>query len=241
MVSRNKSFIQFSISLIFLFTPVFLGAMNVNETINLKKDGSGILTFSYLEKEATVKGKNFMIGNLPFTKEKLADYFKAPNSYIQLSTVEKSQKDNTMTQVTVVISFTDISKLGDAKGLAHTNFSYTQTDSGAVLKNTINPDFVKTNMVDQIYYVLKSEGDIKSSNGKVTDKSAEFFRGKDYLNGTEINFVATVESDGKTTSNKTVAGEEKGKSCGLFGLELPFLMLGGLVFSFNRKRKKLKS
>lgn len=234
-------------TLIFIFTvfiaffPVFLYAVSINQTINLKSDGSGTLTFTYFEKDDIIKQKNNLIGNLPFTKDKLAEYFKAPNSYIQLSKVEKNPKDNTQTQVVIVISFTNISKLGEAKGFNGMSFSYDPSDSGRVFRNIIKPEFVKENLINQIYGLLNSENDVKSSNGKLSGKSVTFFRGKEYIDGkSNISFIATVEGGGdNTASNNSGTNGDKEKSCGLFGIELPFVLLSGLAFVFIKRRSKV--
>lgn len=235
---NQKSIKVLFFTAVFISFPVILNALSINQIINLKSDGSGILNFTYFEKDDIIKQKNNIIGNLPFTKEKLAEYFKAPNSYIQLSKIEKNPKDNSQTQVVVIISFTDISKLGDAKGLTDIIFSLDQTDSGRVFKNIIKPEFVKGNLLNQIFLALNSESEIKSANGKITGKSVNFFRGKDFIDGkNSINFIATIEGgSSNTSSNGSSLSGEKEKSCGLFGIELPFILISGLAFIFSRKK-----
>lgn len=224
--------------LVFLFIPVFLGATNINETITLKKDGSGSINISYIEKESIVKEKNYLIGNLPFNKEKIDEFFKSAGIVIYSSKIENNEKDKSLIQVTLVMGFTSIEKLNDVKALANSRFSSTKTDSGTVIRNIISPEFIKKNTITQIYYVLKSEVKVKSSNGKIEDKNVTWFRGKEYLDGkSDVNFVCTFD-DGKVTITKSKDEGEKGKSCGLFGLELPVLLFGGLIISGIIKRKK---
>ncbi len=232
MFFSKKTIIQFFIAVIILLIPMIVGAVNITQTVNLKNNGSGTMTYIYMEKETIVKEKNFMIGNLPFTKEKITEYFKAPGTYIQQIRIEKNQNDNSLTQVIVNIGFNDFNKLGEAKAFANEQVKY----SGNDFQITIRPDFIKTNSLNQIYFILIPESKILSSNGKVDDKGSSLFVSKEFLTGkSDVNFKATLESDGKTSGSNSSEGSEK--SCGLFGLEFPVVFLLGSMLLFSRRNK----
>lgn len=222
----------------FLIFPIVAGAVNFNQTITLKEDGSGSINILYLEKESTIKSKNFLIGNLPFTKEKINEYFGSSKTKIFESTISANSKDNTITEVYVSLTFSSVSDLNSLKGLVNNQFSFSVSDSGNVFKSSISPEFITLNSINQIYCVLNSKADIVSSNGQVKEKSVTWFRAKEYLNKNTTNFVATIFSKNiKKTASQNIE-QEKGKSCGLFGIELPIVFLFGTVLmNYRRKRK----
>ncbi len=237
MLFRKKLLIQLLLCISILFSAKFVAAINLNQIFTLKKDGSGIIRLVYTEKETIVKGKNFVIGNFPFTKDALDEYFNSATNEVYLSEVNKDPNDNSLIVVRVEIKFSDFNKIGEAKGFSNIKMTLTQSDSGNVLTELFTTAFLKSNSIDQIYGVLDYDGKIISTNGKLDGKNAIWFRGKDFVNVTQdIYFVATLESDDeKTTSGDK---EEKGKSCGLFGFEFPVIIfLGSALIFANRKKK----
>lgn len=237
MLIRKNSVLSFLI-LLFLFTPIYAGAVNFNQTITLKADGSGSVVIFYLEKESLVKDN--LIGNLPFSKEKIEQFFSSAKIKIFESSVSKSEKDNTLTQVTVSLMFSSLNDLSDLKGLTGEKFEYTKTDTGMVLRNSFSPDFIKSNSINQIYCVLKTDENIRSTNGTIKDKTISWFRSKEFLNTpNSLNFVATLGSSKEIATKNGNEGSGNEKSCGLFGLELPFLMLFGLIYTMSIRKTKI--
>ena len=238
MVYRKKFIAQFTFFVLFLFIPVFAGAVNFTQTITLEKDGSGIIKLIYSEKETTVKAGNFVVGSLPFSKEKSEEYFNSSNTSIRIFTVEKDPKDNSLLQVIVAMNFKDLNRINEMKALSNAQVSLTKTDSGNVFKYFITPAFTKANFLESVYTILIYNGKFKSSNGDaVANGSITWYRGKEFLNIKDIYLFATIESEVKTETNTT---GEKGKSCGLFGFELPILLIAGLAFNFTKKVSRIK-
>lgn len=232
----NSKAIKLIIVAIFAFSPVLLNAMNMNQLVTLNKDGSGILKLTYWEKESIVKDKNSMVGSFPFLNEKAEEYFKSTTTFIKGFKVEKYPSDNTYSQVSVIIGFNDINKINQMKALSESQISLVTTDTGAVFSSIITPAFVKTNSIDNLFMILTYEGGIKSSNGTIKGQNIEWFRSKEYLNTNKnISFFATIESMAKTDTTKKDGGKEK--SCGLFGLELPFILLLGLIYSTKLRKR----
>jgi len=240
MFYSKKKYIYLSITLLFLIIPMAAGAVNFNQNFTLKEDGSGSVNILYVEQDSFIKGKNFLIGNLPFNKEKITEYFSSAGTKIFSSSIEKSPKDNNSTQVIVTLVFNSVNDLNNLKGLTKSQYSMTNTDSGMVLRCSFSPEFVSSNSISQIYCTLTSKSEIKSSNGTIKDNAVSFFRGKEYLDSKNgNNFDVTFKSGDKTTTTKKEGSDEKGKSCGLFGIELPIVFLLGSVLMYsNRKRNK---
>ena len=169
MLLKNKKTLIVQFTILFLFIPIFLGAMNINQVVFLKKDGTGSLTISYFAKESEVKEKNFLIGNFPFQKEKLDEYFGTKNTKIYSSSIEKNAKDNSSLQVTVTITFGSITHLSQMKAFSGVNISLNQTDTGKVFRNVITPDFITTNSLENVYINFKYDEDIKSTNANARE------------------------------------------------------------------------
>lgn len=235
MMLRNKFFYQiYTIMLISIF-PIVAGAVNFTQTVTLEKDGSGIIKLIYSEKESLVKENKFVVGNLPFSKDKSEEFFNSNNTSIRLFEVSNDPKDNTIIQVIVSMNFKDINKISEMKALSNAIVGLYNTDSGNVFKYVITPTFTKANSLDNVYTILIYNGKLKSSNGDSGKESISWFRAKEYLNKKDIFLYAVLESEVKTVSKDN---ENKEKSCGLFGLELPIIISLGFVFSKFAKRRK---
>jgi len=168
---------------------------------------------------------------------KTGKYFNSTSTELKNFVIGKYEKDNSYTEITLLVHFKDINKINEMKVLSNTMITLVQSDSGNVFNYTILPGYAKTSLIDNLYVIINYEGNIISSNGKIEGKRAEWFRSKEYLNTSKnIFFIATFE-DAQKKVEKTVEGE-KGKSCGLFGLELPLILLGGLVLSAKARWKK---
>ncbi len=237
-IMRKLSIVFF----VLLFLPVSSQAMFLNYIVKLEKDGSGTLTLMYWEKDTDIKAKNSVIGNFPFSANKsdLASKFTAPGISILSSELMKYPQDNSFTQAQVVLQFSDISKLGSLGALSGMNVNTFATDTGKIVSFAVTPEFVTNNALKAIYTILSYDGEILfSSDKKIVDKKrAEWYRGSEYIKSAKpLYFVALLKSDGegKTSEQKK---EDEGKSCGLFGIELPIIVLLGYCFPKAIKRAK---
>lgn len=228
-----------------LSLPVYSASVQFNQVIDLKKTMWGYVTILYTADETLAKQKSYLIGNLPFNKEKIDEYFLAANVEMYKSNVGKSEKNASQLQVEVTLKFKSLQDLNKIKALTGAKFSLFQSDTGLIVTNTITPAFVKSNDLSQIYSIVNSEEQIKSSNGKGDSKEVRFFLGKGYIEGTsDMYFAFTLAKVGNSKGGENIAknnsNQEKSdkdqKSCGLFGFELPIILLGGFVFSRFRKR-----
>lgn len=237
MILRKKFFPSVLIFVFSFFIPLFANALNLNQIINLKKDGSGTITFQYRSVEGSITGG--MVGNFPFTKEKVNEYFNTPATKVINSTFDKAA--NNMTQASVIITFSDVSKLGAMKVMTGSNVAYVKSDTAVTLRIGYPLAYVKANSLENLYIGFKSDASVKSTNGQIKDNAVTFFRAKQFLEGKDgANFAVSMTADSKGGAPTTTGGGgNDGKSCGLFGLELPVLVLLGSAVLFNRKKKNL--
>lgn len=234
----------FILSVVAVSTFLFLGTVKIYQTGEIKADGSGSMTLTYSASTSEVKKNNNLIGNFPFTQQTVKDYFTSPNNQVKSAVVYKNKNDTSMTSVTVVIAFKNIDKISEAKGFSGIKASYRKIDDKSKLFSWTIPPGV-AGQIDQITGIFTFECEsLNSSNGVVKDKTITYYRNNKKADFTkDVAFSATIKTDGKTESSGDTEKKPDGdgKSCGLFGLELPLIMLAGLVFTVNRKRKKSNS
>jgi len=121
--------------------------------------------------------------------------------------------------------------------------TWEETDIGAVYVWFLSPDDLQKSSIETYQVVLSSDPEIKSTNGLMNGKVVTWFVYGNKENKYGAYFVTPVKADGfeigavSDSSNKS--GDSKERSCGLFGLELPVIMLFGLLLTKNlRKRNK---
>lgn len=232
----------FFLSIIAISAIYFMGAVNIYQVGKLKANGSGTLTFTYSASTSEVEKNNYLIGNFPFKKESIDEYFASNNNKIKSSSVYFKDKDPNLTSVTIVIEFDNIDNISGAKGFSNIKSSFVKNDNIKTLNWIVtNP---AANQIDQVIFNLTIECEIvKSANGVIKDKSISFFasnKKSDFKK--DVDFTVAVKVDEKTEAKTTKEITEKdGKSCGLFGLELPFIFIGGLILSRNIRRNRTKS
>lgn len=242
----NKICKIFTLTTFFIF--VLSGITNASvkfyQSSKLNNNGTLSITFTYSAPESEVKTGNNMIGNLPFSVDKIREYFTVPTGEIKKALSYKDQNDPNLLTATVDIVVKDFSKITSAKALNGIKISLGKTDSGMVYSWLVTPAFMQTNSVETYQYLLSAEGDLKSSNGQIVDKVCRYFVYKNKMDPAGAYFVTTyipgkVESQTSSGTNNT--GSEKpegsGKSCGLFGYELPFVLFLGFIYSFKIRKK----
>jgi hypothetical protein len=233
--------------IIIIFLNVFIstsfGSVKFFQTSTVKGNSSISITFTYSANESEVKKGNNLIGNLPFTAELVKEYFSIPSGEIKKTSIYKDPKDANIINVSIDLIVKDINKISNAKALNGLKTGYIKSDTGYVLSWLIQPSFMQTNFVDTYQFLLSVDGDIRSTNGVLKNNVCNWFVFKDKMNPNGAYFLSTlnpdpskVVKDEELTKSNPGGGEEK--SCGLFGLELPFILLTGLVLS--GKLKKIK-
>ncbi|MDZ4712032.1 MAG: hypothetical protein SGI89_06860 [bacterium] len=221
-------------TIFFFSTTIFAGDIMITSTMSLKNDGSGTMDLIYRAKNSDVKG--YMVGNYPFAPKVMESYFSSSNSTVKNTSFYKSKTDTTIYNASMTIDFKDINKLREARGFAEINASWTPGASANVFKWAIRPNSQATAQVSEITFKVTFEDAIINSNGqKVEGNTVTWYKTmKDIDPSKELILTANIKSAGTTTTSGTKTEE---KSCGLFGLELPFMLLAGLVISKGIKRK----
>lgn len=219
----------------------------------VKKDGSIIINITYSSKDSDLKDN--MSGELPFTEEAVKQYFSSPNSEIKKCLVYKDPSDKSISGVTLEIDARDINKLSTIKGFENFKTNWLKGESGMTFNWLVPVSFVKDNSIDTYQFVLTFEDKIISTNGVLKDSTCNWYVFADKMNPGGAFFVAAVssgENSNKTTSptetSVKTGGDKKSedvdlqggkpKSCGLFSIELPFILFCGLIISYRARRER---
>jgi len=229
-IVKSKSFKSFLILfLIFAFEKT--NAIEIFQSTYVKGDGSGKIKITYSAKESDVTKNNSLIGNFPFDAAKIKGYFSSPGNDLKKSEVLK--KDGNV-YVNAEIDFITVYKIKDMKGFSGTNSSFIKTDTGMVFYWNLKGNQPNQSAVlNKITYVFSFEGDIKSTTGILKNKEVSYYRDTKIGNfNTDLFCTVTVDPvEVKSSDNTKNGSPEENKSCGLFGIELPFILLGGLLIS----------
>jgi len=243
-------------------------AVKFYQSNQIHKDGSITLNIVYSAKIKDLSGDK-MIGNLPFAEDAIQDFFSSPDSKIEKNTVYIDPKDESIIGVNVRVEVKDINKISGIKGLKDIRTSWSKDESGMIFKWNLPVSFMKDNLIDTYQFILTSEDEIKSSNGVKKENSTDWFTFADKIDPKGALYTATIiateenskniassESNLESGADKTVQenssmetsnddsntenfDEEEKKSCGVFSIELPIIVLLGASASFVlRKRKK---
>lgn len=241
------------IFIVLLFTAISSTSYSgiIYQTMNLKDDGSGSIKLNYNNSNSVLRQNNFILANFPFSEKLAQDFFKSPNSTVKTAKLDFRISDSTYF-MTIEVDFKDINKLNQAKGFSNVRVLWTGSDSGAVFTYSLLPGLSVPKFFETQSYIVNFESTVKSSNGVVKDKEVTW--GSRSIKNTDfskdVNLIATTTAkipvvtsasepnkSGNSPSN-TSAEEKKEKSCGLFGFELPLILLAGYVFSLTSKRRK---
>ena len=255
-MKTNIFFLKFFIITSFLlYSGSSTSAVKFYQSSKIKKDGSINITITYSAKNSDLKDN--MSGELPFTEDAVKEYFSSANSDIVKSLVYKDPSDNTLTGVTLNIVARDINKISTIKGFENFKTNWLKSESGMTFNWLVPVSFVKENSIDTYQFILTFEDKILSTNGVLKDSICNWYVFADKMNPGGAFFVATVSASENNTStpppsetNVKSGGENKPedvdledgkqKFCGLFSFELPIIIISGLIFSYQfRKRNRI--
>ncbi|MBV6478182.1 MAG: hypothetical protein HGGPFJEG_00930 [Ignavibacteria bacterium] len=223
------------LAVVFISLFFFMG-VEVVQDMHIKGNGAGSMKLTYFVSESVAQKNSNLIGNFPFDDARVKEYFTAPGVTLKKSQIIK--KDGNI-YVVADIDFTTVYKIKDLKGFQGTNSSFLKTDSGMVFYwNLKGNDPKQSGVLDKISYSFSFDGDIKSTTGLIKDKKVIYYRDtkSGSFNSDLFCSVTVTPSEVKSTGSETNQEKTENKSCGLFGIELPLILVGG--YFFTRKLRK---
>jgi hypothetical protein len=216
--------------LLSLFTILALGiylsgCVNLDQKTVLKNDGSGTMKVKYWTKSSNVSGDE--LAGFGFTEAKAKANYSSSNTEASDIVIKKNATADSLTEVSLNVKFKDFNKLTDAKAFSKIKASYVKGKDGMDFKYVLLEDTANAKQMGMNEYKLTYEfefpGEVISTNGKKDGKVVKWDNTVADLKD-DIEYTATIKS---------------GSKCGLFGLELPIVILFGMsVFYTARRRKK---
>jgi len=215
--------VKWFVPLFVLFLSVLIsGCINYEQKTVLNSDGSGTMKIHYWAKSNNIMGDE--ISGFGFTEDKAREKFSSSNTQVSDVKIEEKKEDSTK-HVYLDLKFKDINKLTDAKGFSKIKASWQKGKEGmefiyTLLKDTANSGF---GMKDyKLIYEFEFPNEILSSNGKIEGKKVTWNKTLADLNQ-DVELKAVVKSE---------------KKCGIFGIELPIIILAGLIIRYRLRYRK---
>jgi len=220
--------------LLFKFVPIFLvlafgiylaGCVNLEQKTTLNNDGSGSMKVKYWTKSSNVSGDE--LAGFGFTEAKVKANYTSSSTEPGNIKIEKNTTTDSLITVTLEVKFKDLNKLSDAKAFAKIKSSWQKGKDGMDFKYTLLQDTSNAKQMGMSDYKLVYEfefpGEVLATNGKKDGQKVSWNKTVADLKE-DVDFTASVKA---------------GKKCGLFGLELPLVILFGMTVMYGvRKRKK---
>lgn len=236
-----------------LFIPIYVlfsGFFSLYQTGNLKNDGSGTLNIVYSGTIQQVVDNKYSLGNFPFGEKNIRDCFSS--EYVNIKKLQIAKPGDTAYMVILDLEFSNINDLTKLKGFSDFNVALSKIDNGTEFKWTVNSnDRVK--LLNVLNFTMQFESVVVSTNGALKDGAVKWFK-TDFSKTNELTAVLKSEinisdkresiiKETEKNSPENKAGSnnnKKEKICGMFGLELPLIIITGLVFSYQRRMKLRK-
>lgn len=216
----KKLFVKLSFIIIIAVT--FSSCVNIDQQTTINKDGSGSIALHYWTHTSNLSMGN-ELGGFSFEEAQVKKKFTSLNSDVTEVKIDNDESDSS-SHVRVKITFKDFNKLNEAEGFSKTKsiwkkekdkiiFNYT------LMKDTVSSDKMASDEYKLIYgfsfpdQVLTTNGDVEG-NLVTWDKSLSDLN-EDIVMSAEINDESGV--------------------CGLFGIELPLVLLFGMSVLYRRR------
>jgi len=224
MVKNNyiKAFLG---SFIIILAVYLSGCVNVDQKTKLNADGSGTINLHYWTKMTNVASSD-ELGGFAFSEDKAKANYTSSNTEVSGLEITEDLEDSTK-HVKMEIAFKDINGLAGAKGFEKVTTSWKEGEEGMDFIYTLQQDTSNAKNMGasdtKLTYEFEFPGEVISTNGR-----------KD---GQTVVWDKTL-ADLKEDVEMTATVKKEGGSCGLFGLELPVLVLAGMAFMYGFKRRK---
>ena len=222
----KNSYTKILLGTLVLFLGIYLsGCVNVDQKTKLNADGSGTMNLEYWTKMSNVSSSD-EIGGFAFSEDKARSNYTSSNTEVKSVDITEDLEDSTK-HVKMEISFKDINALPSAKGFEKVTTSWKEGDDGMDFMYTLQQDTSNAKNMGasdtKLTYEFEFPGEVLSTNGR-----------KD---GQSVVWEKTL-ADLKEDVEMTATVKKEGGSCGLFGLELPIVVMAGMIFLYGFRRKK---
>ncbi len=218
----KKILITFSSVLFVFLLGVFLfGCVDFEMQTELNKDGSGTMKIHYWTKKSNLT-MGTSVGDFSFDENQVKSNYSSGNTEVTELKIEDNDADSTK-HVKLTVKFKDFNKISDAKGFAKTKPYWGEGKDDMEFKFIVNKQEQSSGLTSSnvLKYEFEFPAEVVSTNGV-----------KDGKKVTWDKTLADLKEDLVMTANI-----KKEKKCGLFGFELPIVVLFGLsLLALSRKK-----
>ncbi|MEO6584222.1 MAG: hypothetical protein ABIO05_07845 [Ferruginibacter sp.] len=225
----NRIYKSDVLMLLMLLAMLMSGCLNVRQKTVINEDGSGTINLHYWTRSMGNIPYGDEIDGYSFIESEVKKKYESPNTQITSFKKFDDIKDTT-NHYDLTIGFKDINKLTDASGFSRIKISYLKSNDGYDFKyfipkdTSLRQEYIKDDHTLEYTFVFPKE--VKSTNGVIEDS-------KDH---NTVKWVIPVREHKVKDFELTASVKDKSGICGLFGIELPFILFAGLVFNRFRKR-----
>lgn len=201
------------------------GCVNVDQKTVLNNDGTGNIVLHYWTKNSNLSMGD-EVGGFAFADTKVKENYSSANTEVTEVKIEKNDVDST-SHVNVKLNFKDFNKLSETKAYSKITPVWTKGDNGMTFSYTIAKDTANAGNMGmgeyKLTYAFEFPGSVLETNGRKDGDNRVVWEKTVADLKDDLVFTATVKSGGK--------------GCGLFGIELPIVILLGSFFVFRRYKK----
>lgn len=231
---------KYKLVLMMLIGLCLSGCINVDQKTTINEDGSGTILLEYWVNSNLVNigggvSMGDEIGGFSFMAEEIKK--KYASAYSEVRSVRKNDfPADTTTHIIVDIGFKDFNKITDMQGYSNIEASYVKGKDNTQFRYFIPKDTtIKLNYTTEkntLEYTFTFPFEVLETNG-TKDPSAK--------NGNVVKWKFQTSEHATKDFELKATVKNKFQLCGMFGIELPLILMFGLIyFNANRKKRKLK-
>ena len=226
--------------LFLLFSVILMnGCINLIQKTKINEDLTGTINMHYWVNSMYVDlGDVEMgddIGGLSFKASEIKKKYSSPFSEVSEPRRYNMEKDST-THIEVDITFKDFNKLTETSGFSNIDLGYEKGDDVSTFHYKIPKDtaisLTYTKDWNTLTYTFEFPGEIIETNGKLDPNAKD---------KNIVTWEYKTSDHAKNDLEFTAKIKNKSGICGLFGIELPVVLLFGLVLFMSNSRKKNKA
>ncbi|MDQ3021258.1 MAG: hypothetical protein M3R36_11925 [Bacteroidota bacterium] len=239
----NNFFVRTALifSILLFCSALSFGGVKYYQSTKINNDGSLSIYITYSAPTTEITKSKGLIGKFPFNANSIREYFNFPDVEITKAVIYKDTQDTNETRAAIRFEAKNISKISNAKSFNGITARLFSSDSGLVFTWAVPSKYIESNIIETYHFIVTSEPEIRSTTGTLKDKEIQWFVFGNKTDPRGYNFTTTVKSDVKITqaagNDDKQTDNKKDGGCGLFGIELPVIMLGGFALSYRLNKK----
>ncbi|MEO8665258.1 MAG: hypothetical protein ABI462_07165 [Ignavibacteria bacterium] len=209
------------------------GCLNVRQKTVINEDGSGTINLHYWMRSQGEIPYGDEIDGYSFIESEARKKYTSYNTVIKEFRKFDDSKDTT-NHIELTMDFKNINKLSETPGFSRVQISYVKGKDGYDFRyfipkdTTLKQEYIKDDHT--LEYTFEFPKEVKTSNGTILDT-------KDH---NSVKWVIPVKEHKIKDFEMIATVKDKSGICGLFGMELPLILIAGLVFIKFKKRKSKK-